>query len=134
MPAKGEKQIRKRLRIAARNAQAAMDQSIQDSAEDLLSRARVMAPQLSGDLILSGDIRKTRGAGGATGRIVFFDEPYAVIRHEDVYNLGPISRTKSSPDGPIGRKYLERPFRNHQARYVKDARDAVLASLRRTFR
>jgi len=122
------------MRLLARNAKGAMEQSIQDSAEDLLSRARVMAPQLSGDLILSGGIRKAPSIGGAVGRIVFFDEPYAVIRHEDTYNLGPISRTKSSPDGPIGRKYLQQPYDNHKARYIRDARNAVAKSFRRTLR
>lgn len=133
MGAWGAAAISRRLKIIERNARREMLQALDDAADDLLSRARQLAPQLSGDLIDSGHIRK-RGSKHLVSRTIVFDECYAVRRHEDYYQLGPISATKSSPDGPIGRKFLERPFDMHKDRYYEEQGKAVARALRQSLR
>ena len=53
------------------------------------------------------------------GRVV---GDYAVIRHEDQYNLGPLSIQKDAGRGIVGRKFLENAFGMR--------RDTMLRSLR----
>ncbi len=121
------------MRLIVRNVRAEVAQALDEASEDLLSRGRQLAPQLSGQLIASGAItgRRTRDV---VSRIVFFEAPYAVVRHEDFYNLGPISSVKSSPDGPIGRKYLQRPFEAHSGTYQKMIGAAVRRGIRLSLR
>lgn len=129
MSASGAKVISRRMRLITRNVKAEVVVALDDAADDLLSRARQLAPQLTGELIGSGDVRKRR-ATEVISREVFFRAPYAVVRHEDHYNLGPISSLKSSPDGPVGRKYLSRPLEIHRRRYVGEIGAAVRRGLR----
>lgn len=135
MPARviGGTVIRRRLKLIRRNVLAEMARELDDAADDLLTRARTLAPQLTGALIASGKIKKRR-ARQAVSRTIWFDCPYAVVRHEDVYNLGPISSRKSSPEGPIGRKYLSRPFERHAPRYRDNLANAVNRAMRQSLR
>lgn len=134
MPAvKGADVIRRRLRLIRRNVKAEVAAQLDDSADDLLTRARGLAPQLEGDLIASGIIKKRRFRE-AVSRTIFFDSPYAVVRHEDFYNLGPVSSVKASPDGPVGRKYLSRPYEANHPRYVKEIGAAVNRAIRQSLR
>jgi hypothetical protein len=125
--------IKRRLRVISRNVHAEMGVRLDQAAKDLLSRARGLAPQLSGELIGDGDILR-RGNKTVHRRVVFFDSPYAVVRHEDVYNLGPISSIKSSPDGAIGRKFLSRPFERQSKNYEKSIAAGVRLALRQSVR
>lgn len=124
---------KRRMRIIARNVHKEVVVRLDRSAVDLLSRARGLAPQLEGFLILSAHIIR-RGNQHTAKRIIVFDSPYAVVRHEDTYNLGPISSQKSSPDGFIGRKFLSRPFEQHSAFYVNDIGKGVALALRQSVR
>lgn len=133
MPVRGGDAIRRRLKTIRRNVRREVAFALDDASDDLLSRARQLSPQLTGFLIGSGIIAKRR-AREVIGRTIFFDAPYAVVRHEDVYNLGPISSQKSSPDGPIGRKYLSRPFEKHNPRYQREIRDAIERGIRLSLR
>lgn len=128
MAASGARVIKERLRRIARNVRAEITIELDQVADDLLERANGLAPQLSGDLILSGAIAR-RGSRDVVSRTVFYDQPYAVVRHEDFYNLGPISSLKRSPDGPIGRKYLERPFVAQRDNYQERLGRAVSRAL-----
>jgi hypothetical protein len=88
-------------------------------AADLLERAANLAPILTGDLIKSGSVRG-RTTARTISRTVGFGTDHAVFTHEGIYNLGPESRRKpSTEDGPVGRKYLVRPYRRHVARYQR---------------
>ena len=133
MPVHGRKQIAGRSKIVQRNVKAEVARALDDAADDLLSRAQGLAPQLEGDLIASGIIKKRRGKADVS-RTIKFTEPYAVVRHEDFYNLGPVSEVKKSPDGPIGRKYLTRPFRKNQRRYQKEIGEAIDRAIRQNLR
>ena len=125
--------IRKRLRLIVRNVRDEVAQQLDEAAEDLLLRARQLAPQLSGELIGSGDIAR-RQSRDIVSRTIFFDSPYAVRRHEDFYSLGPISSIKSSPDGSIGRKFLQRPFEAHRDRYQRQIAHGLQRALRQSLR
>jgi len=114
----------------------AIEQAMDDAANDLLDRSVALAPQLSGDLVNDALVRKfdTRNR---FARAVEFGPPgspstaYAKVRHEDFYNLGPISSIKpGSDDGAVGRKFLERPFNLHARRYIDDVGRAVESALR----
>ena len=133
MAVEGGEVIKRRLKLIIRNVQREVSVALDAAADDLLSRSRQLAPQLSGDLIDAGKVRG-RGARDVQTRVIFYDSPYAVVRHEDFYNLGPISSLKQSPDGVIGRKYLETPFRRHNARYQKDLGFAINRAMRRSVR
>jgi hypothetical protein len=125
--------VKRRMKLITRNVRREVGVRLDQSAKDLLLRARGLSPQLEGFLIGAGDILK-RGNRNVVKRIVFFDSPYAVIRHEDVYNLGPISSLKKSPDGPIGRKFLSRPFQAQGPRYIREIGEGVNLALRQSVR
>ena len=133
MPVFGLPLIKKRLRVITRNVRREVAQALDDASDDLLFRARGLAPQLDSDLIESGSILR-RGNRSVVTRVVYFDSPYAVVRHEDFYNLGPVSSLKQSPDGEIGRKYLSRPFEAQQPTYQRDIGAAVRRGLRSAVR
>lgn len=121
------------MRIIVRNVQKEAAVALDDAADDLLARAQQLAPQFSGELIDSGVIKR-RGSPGLVARSVLFTACHAVRRHEDFYSLGPISALKSSPDGPIGRKYLSRPFWLHRDRYHKEIGRAMSRAMRQSVR
>jgi hypothetical protein len=109
-----------------------------DVANDLLDRAIALAPQLSGDLVNDALVRRL-DTRNRFARAVEFGPPgsastaYAKVRHEEFYNLGPISSVKpGTADGAVGRKYLERPFNRHARRYIEEVGRAVERSLRRS--
>ena len=54
--------------------------------------------------------------------------------HEDTYNLGPISSLKTSSDGPIGRKYLSRPFQAQAQAYIDNVAEGIRLALRQSVR
>lgn len=108
----GDKRLRRVLGDIAAKTTIGIGIELDNQAQTLRGRAVAVAPELTRTLILSSKVTK-RDSSTRAVRVVSFDTPYAVIRHEDFYNLGPISSVKSpTQDGPPGRKFLERPFRN----------------------
>ncbi len=109
---RGDKTLRKRLAFIIDKTPLAMAIKLDDQANRLRGRAVAVAPELTRKLILSSRVTKQDSRARAI-RVVSFDTDYAVVRHEDFYELGPISSAKApTQDGPPGRKFLERPFRN----------------------
>ncbi len=125
--------VKKRMKVVGRNVHREIAKRLDQNAEDLLTRARGLAPQLTSELILSGDIIR-RGTKTTAKRIIFFDSEYAVVRHEDVYNLGPISSLKRSPDGRIGRKFLSRPHRAQFNAYKENIAKGIRLALSQSTR
>jgi hypothetical protein len=122
------------MRAIQRNVREAAAQQSDENADDLLTRARAMAPQLSGEMMEDSQVIG-RDRKDSVLRTVVFSSVYAVRRHEDIYNLGPVSTAKSpSPDGPVGRKYLESPFNNNIQRYMKLVGTAVSKAIRMSVR
>lgn len=121
------------MKVITRNVRREVAVRLDQSADDLLLRARGLSPQLTGALIGSGAIAR-RGNRDVVKRIIYFDTPYAVRMHEDRYNLGPISSIKSSPDGPIGRGYLRRPFDANSRDYIANIGAGVRLALRQSVR
>jgi hypothetical protein len=107
-----------------------------DVANDLLDRSVALAPQLSGDLVndarvVAQNTRNRYARAVEYGPAGSESSAYAKVRHEDFYNLGPISSVKpGSEDGAVGRKFLERPFNRHAQRYIEDVGRAVERVLR----
>lgn len=133
MAVHGKAVIVRRMRLIVRNVKEEVEVALDEAAEDLRGRANALAPQLSGDLILSAEI-KAHDTKTLSSRTIYYDSPYAVVRHEDFYNLGPISSVKKSPDGPIGRKYLSRAFERHNPRYQTELGNAVNRGMRQSVR
>ncbi|MCP4251066.1 MAG: hypothetical protein GY778_28850 [bacterium] len=120
---RGIRQLISRFTRLGRAASLEVRREMDSVAEELLGRSQALVPELTRDLLLSGKIGKQDnrdrsirvvGYGGQRAR------EYAVIRHEDFYNAGPITAAKASTqDGPPGRKYLERPFLAMRRRVIR---------------
>ncbi len=109
---RGDKTLRAVLGDIAAKTPIGIGIELDNQAQLLRGRAVAVAPELTRRMILSSKVTK-RDSRTRAIRVVSFDTPYAVVRHEDFYQLGPISSAKApTQDGPPGRKYLERPFRN----------------------
>lgn len=94
--------------------------AIDDSAEDLLTKAKGLAPKLTGDLEGSGtkDPIVVDSGKREISVEIGFHKVYAARRHEEVYKPGPITRGKPVVDGMRpGRKYLEKPLRKYRKKY-----------------
>lgn len=136
--------IEDKLKRAISGAQRGVVRGLDLVAADLLERSANLAPILTGDLIRSGRIVR-RGAfkSGVIRRIVSYGTGHGVFAHEEITpggprGLGPISRQKQaanrSPDGPVGGKFLSRPFQRKANDYIKFIRAAaaVDAGIERT--
>jgi hypothetical protein len=98
-----------------RDIDAAVEQELDDVADDLLNRAIALSPQLDGDHMESGKVESP----STRVRAITFNMPYSVFLHEGIYNLGPISAAKpSTSDGAVGTGYLLRPFDLHKKEYT----------------
>lgn len=120
MPVVGVKKANRNLeRIQAAIFEAMKDQN-QENAEELLSDASDLAPQLSGDLIESGKVTAFNRKAQFI-RIVSFDTPYAIRWHEDKFIPGEITRTKPG----AGRKYLSRAYNKKRKKFEQRIGKAV---------
>ncbi len=115
----GDRALRRALGRLIRKVPLGVAIELDNQAQELRGRAVAVAPELTRKLILSSKVTK-RDSGSRAIRVVSFGTAYAVVRHEDFYELGPISSAKSpTTDGAPGRKYLERPFRNMTKQIIK---------------
>ena len=136
----GRKELKRNLAIMRRNIESAAQKQMDFIAEDALARSNAIAPQLSGLLISKSGIRKFDGKTFV--RSVFYDTPYAVVQHEGIHpktgaelRPGPVTRAKpGSSDGPAGKKYLERVFNNHLARWQKEMARTLFSAIKRSVR
>ena len=122
MPVLGVKKARRNLRKVTAGMLEAMQAQTQRNAEELLSDASDLAPQLSGDLIDSGKISRFDEARSFV-RVVSFDTPYAVRWHEasPPPNWGEITRAKPG----AGRKYLSRAYNKKRKKFEQRVTAAV---------
>lgn len=112
--------IVKRLYAITDNMTKGAQHGLNLASADLLERSADLAPVLTGDLIRSGRVKRTRPAKGRWVNVVSYGTDHAVFTHFSHYNLGPVSRRKPpTEDGPIGRLYLLRPFNRHARQYKK---------------
>lgn len=130
MSLKGAKQLINRLRRIRAKVPRKIEETMLGQAVELQARAIAVAPELSRRLVQSSRVtREARSNRVAIG--VSFDTPYAVIRHEDFYNPGLLSRAKSpTQDGDAGRKYLERPYNNMLEQIQEKIGEAVVDACR----
>lgn len=136
--------IQKRLKNIQRNLGHAVEKAMDLNAEDLLSRSQALCPQKTSELLGDAKITKKDPSGkrgGVFDRIISYGntEPsskYALFIHEDTdYELGPISRAKPpTADGPVGRKFLSRPYDIHRRRYLKEIGRITELSIQRSIR
>ncbi len=106
----------------------ALTRAIDASGEHLLATSQKLTPKLTGDLEGSGDktpVKQDRGVEISV-EVGYRHLPYARRRHEEVYNLGTITRGKPNVDGmTVGRKYLEQPVIRYFQRYISEWAAAV---------
>jgi hypothetical protein len=113
-------------KLRAKVVQAVQDQ-MQENAEVLLEDARKLAPELTRDLVNSGEVSGLDNrARGIFQRRVSFDTPYAVRWHEERFNPGPITSTKPG----AGRKYLTRAFNANKRRFQSRIAKTVTATVK----
>jgi hypothetical protein len=108
---RGVPELVRTLQRISRSASQEVTTELTRRGQELLVRSQALAPEKTRALVNSATVGPfTRGATGVSVGVSYNTE-YAVIRHEDFYNLGPISALKPiTRDGPPGRKYLSRPF------------------------
>ncbi len=130
MKFKGAKELINKLRRIRVAVPRRVEQVMLGQALELQARSIAVAPELTRKLVLSSRVtREQRSGRVALG--VSYDTPYAVIRHEDFYSPGALSRAKTpTEDGDAGRKYLERPFNNMLDQIQAKIGDAVLDAAR----
>ncbi|WP_214480969.1 hypothetical protein [Bacillus sp. SM2101] len=88
-------------------------------AEDLLNASQNLTSIDEGDLTASGSVTPASRQGDKIVASVGYTEEYALKMHEDFYELGERSKQKPSFDGmKVGRKYLERPLKKYNDRYM----------------
>ena len=128
---RGRKELEKRFAVIKRNVEEAVEQQLDDNADDLLNRSNGLSPQLTGAHINSGKVHRP----SAFVRIVAYDKPYAVFLHESRYRLGPVSRLKpGTPDGRVGRRYLSRPYEKRKKIYTDLIGKAVVKAVNQSVR
>ncbi len=81
-----------------------------DGAYAMAETAKQMAPVLEGDLEGSIKVQETIEVGQRkTFTVITEGVPYAVYMHENVYELGPLSRAKNEAgQHQVGRKFMDR--------------------------
>lgn len=109
-----------------REAKDAFREQSQENADELLSDAIDLAPQLDNKLIESGLVKFIRQGDDRFFHIVGFDIIYAVRRHEDFYEPGPVTAGKPG----AGRKFLSRPFMKKRKLFEKRIKNAIERRLR----
>ena len=121
-----QKRIQRRLESIVRASGTEVTKAVNLVSADLLERSANLAPILRGDLIRSARITRQGSTKNVIRRQVSYGTNHAVFTHEGSYQLGPVSRLKPpTQDGPVGRKYLARPFRIHAKRYSTFIRAAA---------
>ena len=129
MAVTGEKAILRRLDRIQAAVREAVEEELNDIAEDVLSNSRDICPQLTGRLIRSAGV-DSADREDIFVRSVFYDTPYAVIQHEGNFNPGPITAQK--PDA--GRKYLQRAYEAMRPTMVKRIGNRTEQALRLVLR
>jgi hypothetical protein len=137
MGAAGHKLIRRRVKLIQRNIRHGVSKAMDDIADDLLLRSQLLCKIDEGDLVGSAGIAN-RNSKDTFLRVVYYDTPYAERQHECT-EMGNGPKTKARPasplgDGKPGRKWLERPYKKHEKRYVKEVGKAIKEALRLTLR
>lgn len=126
MAVRGTNQAIRNIRRLTREAKDAFVTQTRENAEELLSDAIDLAPQLNNDLIESGLVKFIKSGGDRFFFIVGFDIIYAVRRHEEVYQPGPVTRGKPG----AGRKFLSRPYNKKRKVFEKRIKNAIERRLR----
>ena len=127
--------LQRKMRKLALRAPNALDNYLNAVAADILQRSVDLCPILTGELIASARVTGGGSSKFRRRKIVSFGTGHAVFIHEGFYNLGPVSRRKDaqarSADGPVGRKFMKRPWDLHKGRYkyflLRSSKEALLA-------
>lgn len=127
---KGKAELKIRLRQIERAVQAAMEQKLDEQADDALEQSHALAPQLTAEMIDTSGVRKIRVGRDRFRRIIFYTVPYAPIQHEGFFNPGPVTRSKPG----AGRKFLLRAMAQNRARYVREMGRTIERAVRRVVR
>jgi len=137
MAVRGGAVIRRRMKIIQRNVRDAVSKQMDDIADDLLLRSNLLCKIDEGDLIGSSGIAH-RNSRDTFIRVVYYDTPYAERQHEctEMGNGPKTALRPASPlgDGKPGRKWLSRPYKRHESRYIKEIGKAVQTALRESVR
>ncbi|MEB1806599.1 MAG: hypothetical protein LPK26_04700 [Bacillaceae bacterium] len=105
---------------AGENVESKMMEGLTEISEDLLSVADQLAPLWEGGLMEGGSVDPPKKMGDTIQSRVGYSKEYALRRHEESYNLGPISAKKPNIDGmSVGQKYLEKPTKKYGDKYAE---------------
>lgn len=143
--------VRSRLRKIARNVNDAVQQEMDDIADDLLTASRDKAPQLTGEMIRTSktDSKNARSQGRFSRRVKYTEE-YAPIQHEGIYwsggssrsgaksgelfRPGPVTAAKLGNRRGVGRHFLSKPFKKMEPKIPRQISKAVARAIRQSVR
>ncbi len=125
----GRRLIERRLGLIQRNVRDAVEAELDDIAEEILERSRELAPQLTGQMILTAGVGRD-DTPTRIRRSVFYLEDYAPIQHEGVFNPGPVTAAKAG----AGRKFLQRAYNAQRPSIAKRVGRAIERALRTSLR
>lgn len=127
--------VRSRMRKIVRNVNAAVQQEMDDIADELLTASRDKAPQLTGEMIRSSktDSRNARSEGRFTRR-VRYTTVYAPIQHEKTFRPGPVTAAKLGNRVGVGKGFLSKPFKRAEPKIPRRISRAVNRAIRQSVR
>lgn len=129
MPVRGAEAVRKSLSSIRKAGVEATFNELEVIAVGVLARSDALAPELTGELRLSGEVVTTKRGTGREVAVVYGrsgpSKDYALVQHEGFFNPGPITRTKPG----AGRKYLSRAYAEQVPKLLREMGLGVKASI-----
>ena len=129
--------VRSRLRKIVRNVNDAVQQEMDDIADELLTTSRDKAPQLHGDMTdpqhSKTDSKNARRQGRFTRRVKY-TTVYAPIQHEKTFRPGPVTAAKLGSRVGIGKGFLSKPFKKMEPKIPRRISKAVARAIRQSVR
>lgn len=129
--------VRSRMRKIVRNVNAAVQQEMDDIADELLTASRDKAPQLHGTMTdpqhSRTDSKNARSQGRFTRRIKY-TTIYAPIQHEKTFRPGPVTAAKLGNRVGIGKGFLSNPFKKAEPKIPRRISRAVNRAIRQSVR
>lgn len=113
---------------------AAVEQTTDQFADFLVTRAVANAPQQTGELASSIRKEVEPPRAGVVRRDVVASAPHAMAVHERPPHMDGAHEAETTPEGFPGRAYLTRPLRFHRAAFGQAVNAAAQAALRQVIR
>lgn len=138
----GLKKLNLKFKTARQQVTPIIKEATKKAAELIATEAQANAPELTGLLESSIEVKEVSSAPDVNTYMVNFwavnpktGEEYGVLMHESFYNLGAQSLKKQAENGHIvGRKFLERALADNADEAKQIIKEATLKKIRGIFK